>query len=417
MLDKFQLKWFSFLPDSIKVKLFRSRLKVTKNIPEGVIFKVADNRDEWSAAFNLLNQFYRDKKSKLKFYSEGGITKFNALPSTKVIIAKKGEKVLATLSLILDNPFGLPIETCFDISQFRNQNLSYAEVTGFAISSEFTEKPDALMLALFKFAFDLSINKHHLQMLFCAIQPSSFDFFKSVFLFESFNPKISVYELYFSRPVIAGMLDLRSVLDRVRHKDMKLYQFFTDSNMPGFQFPESVHKHQVHSMTPEDLNYFFNSLTNIFSTLTNFEKKIIRQFYMNAEYEKILPAELNTSLIRHRSSKRYPVELKGRIKEGDLMIGLDIRTVSHNGIGAYSSHTLEVDRTYSAFIETNPGVQLELVLVPVWSSEQHKQADDNQHENTRRSYGFIVKKNSQLWSRYVVGIANDDKAQESQKAS
>lgn len=105
------------------------------DVPEGNVdslrFKIASSREELEAAFRLVHVAY--VRSGLERVKASGmrITPYHLLPTTTVFVAKLGEQVVTTLTLVLDGDRGLPMEAMYaeQVAQWRSEGLKLAEVT------------------------------------------------------------------------------------------------------------------------------------------------------------------------------------------------------------------------------------------------------------------------------------------------
>lgn len=73
--------------------------------------KIASTRPEWEQAFRLVEENYEAHGYEAPHAGEYRFTPYHALPCTFVVVAKEQGRVLATLSVIMDNTLlGLPAE-------------------------------------------------------------------------------------------------------------------------------------------------------------------------------------------------------------------------------------------------------------------------------------------------------------------
>jgi N-acyl amino acid synthase FeeM len=97
--------------------------------------RLASGRDDFAQAFRLLAEKYQARG-----YDEPGsklfrFTPYHVLPGTITVVARAGDRVIATLSMVPDTPFlGLPLESTFpeEIARLRGEGRRLAEVTSLA---------------------------------------------------------------------------------------------------------------------------------------------------------------------------------------------------------------------------------------------------------------------------------------------
>jgi hypothetical protein len=106
-----------------------------RGISRHVVVKIASCRSEWEQAFQLVADNYqargyeRSEPGELRFQS------YHALPDTVVLVAKAGEQVVATFSLVPDNVLlGLPMERIYrtEIDRLRQQGRRLFETGSLA---------------------------------------------------------------------------------------------------------------------------------------------------------------------------------------------------------------------------------------------------------------------------------------------
>jgi hypothetical protein len=94
--------------------------------------KIASRRDEFEQAFRLVADRYRAKGYDSPDSGPYRYTPHHALPGTVTFVAKQGDRVVATLTMVPDNDLlGLPMESIYgaEIAALRAEGRSLAEVT------------------------------------------------------------------------------------------------------------------------------------------------------------------------------------------------------------------------------------------------------------------------------------------------
>jgi hypothetical protein len=129
---------------------------VPEEPPRGLRFKLAESREELEAAFRLLHDVSVEAGVIQPSPSGVHLLLQHALPSTSVLIALQGGAVVGTVSLIRDNPLGLPMEADFDVSALRKWGSRIAEVSALAIAPAFRRSGgggEALLLPLLAYLY------------------------------------------------------------------------------------------------------------------------------------------------------------------------------------------------------------------------------------------------------------------------
>lgn len=193
--------------------------------------KIAETNDELEQAFSLVQQEYL-RSGYIKEPNPSGMhcTIYNILPETAVFIFKSYLKVVATLTLILDNEhFGLPMDAIYqkELNVLRDKDRKLAELSALAVPREL--RWHNLFMYLFRAMYWYAVyNK--VNDLCIMINPKHVKFYKTIFFFEEFGeekfyPKVGA-------PAVALRLNLDIIEDKVREKyspldfDCDLLSFF-----------------------------------------------------------------------------------------------------------------------------------------------------------------------------------------------
>jgi hypothetical protein len=131
------------------------------NLARHIVVKVASEPAELEEAYRLVAANYRASGYEPADSKPLRFTPYHALPDTVTAVAKDGDKVVATLTLVPDNHLiGLPSEAIFpdEIAALRRSGARLAEATNFAATD--------LSLREFRQAFNALIRlmkQHHVR--------------------------------------------------------------------------------------------------------------------------------------------------------------------------------------------------------------------------------------------------------------
>jgi hypothetical protein len=106
-----------------------------QGISRSIEVKIASTENEWEQAFELAASSYQARGYETPGAARLRFTPYHALPDTLTLIAKHDERVVATLSVVMDNVLlGLPMEDIYpdEIAALRLQNRRLAETTTLA---------------------------------------------------------------------------------------------------------------------------------------------------------------------------------------------------------------------------------------------------------------------------------------------
>ncbi len=100
-----------------------------------LVVKIAATKDEWEGAFELVARNYKAAGYEGSLQCKVRFTPYHALPGSVTFIAKHGERVLMTMSLVPDNRLlGLPLDVLYEkeVRVLRRQRRRLAEVISLA---------------------------------------------------------------------------------------------------------------------------------------------------------------------------------------------------------------------------------------------------------------------------------------------
>ena len=106
-------------------------------ISREITVKIASEPEEWEQAFELVAANYQEKGYEAATAKPYRFTPYHALPDTTIFVAKHQSRVVATFSLVADNPLlGLPMEALYgaEIAGLRRQSRRLGEVTSLAMT-------------------------------------------------------------------------------------------------------------------------------------------------------------------------------------------------------------------------------------------------------------------------------------------
>lgn len=273
------------------IRLRRSKLADTTQFNEYTI-KPATTRGELIEAFSLAH----DRYVQLGYMDPepcGMRLKLqNILPSTRVFAAYHEGKMVATATLILDSPLGLPSDDIykFELDSLRAKHRFVAEGSSLVTAREFS--CSNVFMLLFKVAYAYA-KYAKVDDICIAVNPKHTRFYETILLAEPIGGLRSFPSVK-DAPAILERIELRNADGRFEEAygmeefDCDLYTFFFTANKGiesewGKAFPVGGLR-----MSPEDLRYFFLEKTSILSK-TNIEKlSYVKKIYPDYDFGKIL---------------------------------------------------------------------------------------------------------------------------------
>lgn len=216
-------------------------LSLPEALPEGMELKLAESVSEYTQAFQILHDSYVDAGFMEKDSTGMRITPYHLLNSTSTYVAVENGKVIATIAMVRDNPFGLPMDKVFDLNQFRQKNERIGEVSALAIHRDFRGQSGILLFCLIRFMWLHTLTRHRIDHLVIAVNPEKEDLYRSVFNFENLPGQsyVSSYSFVQGAPAVGQWMNIKNsqkILQSIyqgKSKKNNLFDFFFQS--PEFQ--------------------------------------------------------------------------------------------------------------------------------------------------------------------------------------
>ena len=206
------------LPDPISGPFVRRGLLIDDSWAEGVLFKVADTREELEAAYRLVHEVYVNEGYEDLNKPEMRINLRYALPTTATIVGKVGDQVVITLTIIGDSPFGLPMDMIFsrELSDLRRDDRWIAEIGALASHPDFRRRQQAVALYADKAILAYAMSCLEVDDVVIAINPKHVWVYKHLLLFETISNDVRQYRYVNDAPAVAMRLDMTTCLERWR---------------------------------------------------------------------------------------------------------------------------------------------------------------------------------------------------------
>lgn len=316
------------LPDFISFKIIRKMISIdNQHVEDDITIKVAENIDELEQAFKLVQESYADinladlKQSPLR------VNKYHALPTTAIIILKKGDKVIATLSVITSNKYKLPLESLWNIDTIKNSGRT-AEVSSLAVAKDYRKAAGKYTVPLMLFLNRYSFKQMGIKNFVISINPKAAIFYRGLFNFKYVSKKIKRYEFVNNAPAICLTMKLDYWQDHIK-KDDPFHEKITKisyRDMPYFKLPcTKYHCALGKVMTPKLLDYFFIKKTSAIHDFKEDEIVFLKEVYNFKEYQDILKGSI-------KAEKKYFIYCHADLVIGSDVIDFDTFAVNENKV-------------------------------------------------------------------------------------
>lgn len=234
-------------PDRRREVRLRKMTNALLTAPEQATnYALATRLDDIEASFRLVYDAYTEVGLEAPHEARIRFTKYHLLPSTKIVTAiyrpkltetpidrghvNEGRRVVGTLTLILDSPLGLPLESvCTEqVNALRSKGARLAELVALAVDPEF--RRSNVMMYLYKLAFAYARLKG-VTDLCCAVTRHHVEFYRQVLLFEPIG-HLKPYDLGNQMEVQGHVLNIKKGFERSREMysedsfEANLHDFF-----------------------------------------------------------------------------------------------------------------------------------------------------------------------------------------------
>jgi hypothetical protein len=198
---------------SIREKVYTSRPRNderarTNRTPS---FKIASTRHEWEAALGLVYRVYLRSGLIRVNRHQMRVTPHHALPSTELLFAAEGNKILGTLSIVRDGALGIPMESIFseEVEQRRRQGLRLAEVSCLAEGRDESSQSFSMISRLMAMTAQCS-SRRGVDQLLIAVHPRHARFYERFLAFQVIGGQ-RTYASVCDHPAVAMAMDLKSL--------------------------------------------------------------------------------------------------------------------------------------------------------------------------------------------------------------
>jgi hypothetical protein len=392
------------------IAAIRRQVSLTRAHATSLTFHVAESLSELEAAFAITHEAYvefnyaRPSPSGLRYL------KHHALPTTTTLVARRGTEVVGTVTVVQDNPFGLPMDSIFDLSPYRVRGR-VAEIGSFALIPKYRSVEGGVALALCKFVYQYSRLSLGVDFLAIAVNPRHADFYEALVAFEPLPvPPVPQYEVANGQPAVGQICDLNTAPGRWakasydNSDDHDLRKYFCQSRPANFYLPREPYYRGWHSpMDPAGVEYFYLNRATEPTNLTSRERAILAQTYQRPEWESRSGERYEFPF---RKFPRYPSSglIRARTEDTAASIAVDIRNVSHEGALVFSGDSLRLEIPIRIKVPIGPSQTADVQLIPC-------------RQHAPKMWGARLGGKSEPWtkflnqlkSRYAVAAASDEK--------
>jgi hypothetical protein len=163
----------------------------------------------FDAAFRLVHDQYTWRGYMMPAANGRRLSLHNALPSTRVFVATRANRVIGTLTLVQDSLFGLPMDDLYrgEVAELRAQGRRVGEVSALATAAECRRAGVSVLLHLMRMLVTYAVKVVSLDDLCITVNPRHVEFYHTCLKFEPLGGE-RAYDKVNGAPAVALRLDL-----------------------------------------------------------------------------------------------------------------------------------------------------------------------------------------------------------------
>lgn len=392
-----KLRWkiVNMLPEFMRFQIIRNMFKADYNLSPEYTFKIAETKQEIEQAFTVLYDSYVEQGLMDSNENRIRVTKFHALPSTTMLIVKYLDEVIATMSAISDSPMGLPLESCWDISELRKKNLKLVEVGALAIKSGFRSRQGKILLPFCKFMMEYTYKYMKADGAIISINASVKDFYRAILLFKNYEGS-GKKEYGFVKGDVGDSvwLPFDKLPDNFKHvyskkpKATNMHHYIWEFKQPNFMYPDNKYfKTTCPVLTPDLLDLFFKQKSDVLNTMSAEEKMVLKRAYFFNDFSNVIDSNNH---VTERRFPRFAVHCPAMVAQPEFKTihPAVMQEVSRKGFALGKlQKAFDTGSTISLNVDLGPEIKTTLQAKVVWAKDL--------------SAGFEIIKDAFLWDEFI----------------
>lgn len=205
-----------------------------------LVCRMASTREDLEKAYQLVYKEYEKRKICKENLAKMHYSYYCFVPQSRTFILESKNRLVGTMSLLVDSPCGIPMESLFseELSHFRRSGRLIAEVSLLALDHDYFGKKSFSLtdfrklvgaFKLFKMMFDYARFEAGVTDLFIAMHPKHSDLYRYL-QFETIGP-VKTYDRAEGKPALPMHMDIgRCVLTTPRH--LSIQKYFIEERLP-----------------------------------------------------------------------------------------------------------------------------------------------------------------------------------------
>ena len=231
------------------------------------------------------------------------------LPQTTIVIVLWDGQLIGTVSLIEESPFGLPMESSFELASRRFCGNRLAELSSLAIAPEHRGKTETLFFPLLKFLYHFMVSTGRIDEVTIAVEPKMADLYQALMLYRPLSTGQKRYEATNSVRAVALHRNLRELdVDARRvygqaptHRN--LWAYFNSDVSFVLNKSQKMQNSTVrsHYMTPELMHYLLIEESDLRENMADEKFELLERIYSEPNYHAVFAKMSRHNLIEFAS--------------------------------------------------------------------------------------------------------------------
>ncbi|MCB0391189.1 MAG: hypothetical protein KDD58_07855 [Bdellovibrionales bacterium] len=331
---------FNLLPLKYKEGVFLNKLKPfsIEEFNNEFEVKVAETKNEILQAYRLIYQNYYDSGICELEDEDIRITKHALLPTTTLVIVKHFEEVVATASIVVDNPLGLPLESLFNLDILRKTGKQIAEISTLSVKIGYRKLHGKILFPLTCYLFDYSSRVLGIDYFVLAVNPFSQPFYTSLFNAKKISSEVKKYSQVKNAQALAMYIDISEEIEEFigqvkfgKGRKETLVNYFNPELYKSFKYPNrEFYKAFNPAFKLELLKEIFSKKLKSLDILEEWDKEILQNIYSFNEFSNFFSNKSS----ENRVSPRFNVNCSGVFTsiDGKFVHFVRIYNISNQGI-------------------------------------------------------------------------------------
>lgn len=355
---------YNILPRRLRNQLAKFFIELPEFPPDGVNFEVAHSEKDLNQAFTLLHDAMIESGSGKVLPNGMRIPVNLLLPSTAILVAKKEDRVIAMMAIVLNSGLKLPSEKlliesqCIDKLPGQSRNVEFCSL---AIDPKSRGVKGQLLFYLFKFAFEISISIFKADHILAVVRPWRVPLYEAILGFRDISRKsISSPLIALGAKVRVLSLELKDLKLKVYKeysgvkKKRDIFNFFFNKQESCFQFKEfRFHGAYLRSYNESILKNIFIEKGEVFKQVQVTELPVLLQIFKQIKDRPVGVTDI-FNLEAMRRDIRFDIILNGKIENGVEFVPLTILNISKHGLLIQTHMSILKSKTYLAKVSVGP---------------------------------------------------------------